>query len=265
MELTEFLQNHLQKAGAHTAKTYLPFSCVEGGLPKGGLIEISGAMGGGKLEALLRFLGENPSLPIAWLEEGETSYPCAFPQHGVELDRVLFVNPESRSKESSQFLTSAHLLLKSQLFGALVLIPDSESLPHTTTTPAYPRDSRIIEPRGCSGAQQASESTSRAASFVRATEVLGASRRCAPINGARQSFGEIELRRLQLDAEKTGTTVFIIRETPSVAHTWPLAVQLQVKRVTPSLGDFRGELSVKILKYRSQPIVEASGSQALSG
>jgi hypothetical protein len=243
MEIAEFLQQHLQKGSSHATKTYFPFSCVEGGLPQGGLIEISGAVGGGKLEALLRFLGENPSLRVAWLEEGSTTYPCAFPQHGVELDRVLFVNTEGSSQEeSSQLLSSAHQILRSQIFEVLVLIPSFEKFPHTTTQ-VHASHWSSGEARGTTGPHGS---------------------RGHRGSGQSEIFGEIELRRLQLSAEKSGTTIFVIRETPSVAQTWPLAVQLQITRVSPSLGDLRGELSVKILKYRSQPAVESSQSQALA-
>jgi hypothetical protein len=187
-------------------KTYLPFSLleVEGGLPKGVLIELSGAAGGGKIEVLLRFLSENLELQAAWVEEGSTVYPCAFPQHGVGLERLLFVNAEPLHSLSSPVnplvLDCAHQILRSQIFGALVLLPH--------TTPATPRDSRSIESRGC--------------------------------------FGEIELRRLQIAAEKSGTTVFILRETPSQAHTWPLTLQLHVQREA-------GVPRVTVLKYKSAP------------
>lgn len=237
MDLTQFLQ----KATSPAPKTYLPFSLVEGGLPQGGLIELSGSNGGGKQEALMRFLAENPSLPVAWLEEGTTTYPCAFPQHGVSLERLLFVNAEAaHAEQSSRLLECAHQVLRSQVFGVLVLLARDSAqqiIPHNhhTITPSAPRVSRSTEAR-------------------RALGVTG--------------FGEIELRRLQIAAEKSGTTVFILRETPSVESTWPLTAQLQVSRVSPSFGSLRGELRIKILKYKSQPrerfMDESASSQALA-
>jgi hypothetical protein len=224
MNLTQFLQ----KAVSSAPKTYHPFSGVQGGLPQGGLIELSGAAGGGKLEVLLRFLGENPGLQVAWVEEGTTTYPCAFPQHGVSLERVLFVNAEARhAEEGSLVLDCAHQILRSQIFGVLVLVARTQAqvsqIYPTQHTPVGPRNSRSTELRGCAGRSSSIE------------------------------LGEIELRRLQIAAEKSGTTIFVVRETSSSAHTWPLTVQLQVSRVSPSFGELRGELRIQVLKYKSQP------------
>jgi hypothetical protein len=239
MDLAQFLQ----KAVSPVPKTYLPFSLIEGGLPQGALIELSGLAGGGKLEALIRFLSENPSLPVAWVEEGSTTYPCAFPQQGVSLERLLFVNAEAaHSQEGSRLVECAHQILRTQIFGVLVLLArdsvQQQVYPHNhhTALPGTPRDSRITESRG------------------RREPALG--------------LGEIELRRLQIAAEKSGTTVFIIRETPSVASTWPLTAQFQISRTSPSFGDLRGELRVEILKYKFQRrerfTDENASSQALA-
>ena len=245
MDLAQFLQ----KAVSPAPKTYLPFSLVEGGLPQGALIELSGSAGGGKLEALIRFLSENPSLPVAWVEEGTTTYPCAFPQQGVSLERLLFVNaeavhPEHRPADagSPRLVECAHQILRSQIFGVLVLLArdsvQQQVYPHNhhTALPGTPRDSHIIESRG------------------RREPALG--------------LGEIELRRLQIAAEKSGTTVFIIRETPSITSTWPLTAQFQISRTSPSFGDLRGELRVGILKYKFQRrerfTDENASSQALA-
>lgn len=235
MELTQLLQ----KADTFAPKTYWPFSLVEGGLPQGGIIEISGAAGGGKLEALLRFLAENPALQVAWVEEGATTYPCAFPQAGVDLERVLFVNAEPAHPEQQSFLMDcAHQILRSQIFGVLVLLPRD------------PMSAQLLYP-------------------PHHTPSRGSSSFKAALSGPEsRAQSEVELRRLQIAAEKSGTTVFIIRETPLVANTWPLTAQLGVERVSPSLGDFRGELRVKLLKYRSQRrervLFEGASSQALA-
>ena len=198
MDLTQFLP---------APKIALPYALVEGGLPQGGLIEISGTAGGGRIEALLRFLAENAGLQAAWVEEGATIYPCAFPQHGVGLERVLFVNAEpAHPQQKSPLLDCAHQILKSGIFGALILIPTT--VPHAGRPPG-----------------------------IGVEIIRGAPR-------------EIELRRLQIAAEKSGTTVFIVREKPSVECTWPLAVQLCVSRVSPSRGDQRGEIRVQVLKRK---------------
>lgn len=224
MDLTQFLQ----KAVSPALKTYLPFSLVEGGLPQGSLVELSGSAGAGKLEALLRFLAENPALQVAWVEEGSSTYPCSFPQHGVSLERVLFVNAEEREGESSLLMNSAHAILRSQIFGVLVL------LARDSVQQVYPRNHHTL------AHQRGSIST----------------------NGAfrpepRRELGEIELRRLQIAAEKSGTTIFILRETPSSANTWPLTAQLQISRAPES-----GELQVKVLKYKFRPL--GSLQQALA-
>jgi hypothetical protein len=118
------------------------FSRLEGGIPQAALVELSGAAGGGKTELCLRFLSEHPELRVAWVEENLTIYPNAFPQNGVALERVLFVETErerveravsrlrSRSSErargaerfaSADALWTVHQMLRSRLFGVLVL------------------------------------------------------------------------------------------------------------------------------------------------
>src|SRR4051812_17129647 len=70
----------------------IDFSLLQGGFAKGSLVEIAGSPGSGKTEVVLKLLAENPELRVAWVEEGMTVYPCAFPQHHVELKRILFVD-----------------------------------------------------------------------------------------------------------------------------------------------------------------------------
>jgi hypothetical protein len=43
-------------------------------------------------------------------------------------------------------------------------------------------------------------------------------------------FTETELRRLQILTKQTGTLIFLIRQTPSVLSTWPISLQVTVKR-----------------------------------
>jgi hypothetical protein len=92
------------------------FAQLEEGLPKGALIEISGNAGGGKTEVVLRFLAQNPSVRVAWVEEEFSIYPSAFPQNSVGLERVLFVD-----SPPGETLWTVHQILRSQVFGVVIL------------------------------------------------------------------------------------------------------------------------------------------------
>ena len=95
---------------------HFAFESLGEGLPKGALVEISGRTGGGKTEVVFRFLAQNPTLRVAWIEEDFTIYPCARPLNRVGLERVLFVD-----SPPGQALWTAHQILRSQVFGVLVL------------------------------------------------------------------------------------------------------------------------------------------------
>lgn len=110
-EFPSFLAFHTRSA----PESYR-FSQLEGGLPKGAVVEVSGQAGGGKTEVVLRFLAENPDTRVAWVEDEMTVYPCAFPQNRVGLERVLFV--ESPAAET---LWTVHQILRSQVFGVVVV------------------------------------------------------------------------------------------------------------------------------------------------
>lgn len=86
------------------------------GLPKGALVEWTGAPGSGKTSALLGLLRENSSLRVAWLENEPDTYPTAFANHSVDLNRILFVE-----SPIDLLLWSAQSILKSGLFQILVL------------------------------------------------------------------------------------------------------------------------------------------------
>lgn len=96
------------------------FSCLEGGLPLGALIEFSGPVGAGKTELVLKFLSENPEGKVAWIEDpmsaysGCPIYPWAFEQKKVSLQRVLFV-------ETPRYLWAVQQVLKSQIFKTVIL------------------------------------------------------------------------------------------------------------------------------------------------
>jgi hypothetical protein len=86
-------------------------------IPMGALTELSGRTGGGKTEALLGFLAQNPTLSVAWIEESFTLYPCALPLHQVRMESVLLI--ESGEQHA---LWVVHQCLKSQLFGVVVFV-----------------------------------------------------------------------------------------------------------------------------------------------
>jgi hypothetical protein len=90
------------------------------GLPRGALIAISGAHGAGKTELVLRFLASNPGVRAAWVEDSFTIYPCAFSQHGVGLERVLFVQTEDSA-------WAVHQVLKSQVFEVVVMSAEQDA------------------------------------------------------------------------------------------------------------------------------------------
>jgi hypothetical protein len=107
-EAESFRFSLLESAGAE-AEGYA-------GVPRGALIEMSGAAGGGKTEALLRLVSENPETRVAWVEERFTIFPSALPQHGVSLDRILFVEGKGANA-----IWVVHQLLRSQMFAIVVL------------------------------------------------------------------------------------------------------------------------------------------------
>ncbi|MEO5969500.1 MAG: hypothetical protein ABIQ95_06200 [Bdellovibrionia bacterium] len=112
--LSQLLSN-FPKYVSSTAREVLPFSLLEKGIPRGALTEISGRAGGGKTEAVLRLLAENPEVKVAWIEENFTLYPCRMAQQKVALDRVLFI------ETSAEYLWVTQQVLRSQIFSVVVL------------------------------------------------------------------------------------------------------------------------------------------------
>ncbi|MBI3544249.1 MAG: hypothetical protein HY075_13345 [Deltaproteobacteria bacterium] len=144
-------------------KNVLPCSAHASGFPRGAVSELSGPHGGGKTQLALKLIAENPRLHVAWVESELSIYPCALPQQGVALGRVLF------AEAGEQALWSAHQMLRSGIFGILVLSPQ-----------------RPLE--------------------------------------------QIDLRRLQLAAEQSNTSVVLLSEEPTLTGAWPIALQLEVNR-----------------------------------
>lgn len=135
------------------------FSRFPGGLPRGGLVEISGF---GKTESVAAFLAENPQLRAAWVESRFSLLPSALQQRGVDLSKIFFVE----GKEQSAW--AATLLLRSQIFPAIV---------YQAPPPPRPREA------------------------------------------------EKELRRFQLLAERSATTMFLLNEEP-LQEAWPIRLSL---------------------------------------
>jgi hypothetical protein len=96
-----------------TQKEFFKFSYLEdNGIPKGAVTCISGT---GKTKLALRFLAENPSLDVAWVEERFSVYPTAILQRSVNLNRILFIEA---GKETSWAVLQA---LKAQVFPVVIL------------------------------------------------------------------------------------------------------------------------------------------------
>lgn len=90
---------------------------AERAVPRGAITEISGPFGSGKTEAVVHFIAKHQETlgRVAWIEDRFTAYPTGFLQHGVQLSRMLFIEGGTES------LWAAHQVLRSQLFGAVVL------------------------------------------------------------------------------------------------------------------------------------------------
>lgn len=86
-------------------------------IPRGTLNEVSGVNGSGKTESILRLLGKNQGKigKTAWIEDLFTAYPVSFIQHEIHLDEIFFIESGSES------LWTAHQILRSQLFGLVIL------------------------------------------------------------------------------------------------------------------------------------------------
>jgi hypothetical protein len=89
----------------------LPFGGLEGGLPRGALVELAGS---GKTESAARFLVENAALPAAWVESEFSLYPPALLQRGRQLHNTFFTEA---GKDAPWAATT---ILRSRLFPVLV-------------------------------------------------------------------------------------------------------------------------------------------------
>lgn len=185
-------------------------------LPQGAITEISGPDGAGKTEAVLRFLAENPVPRVAWIEQDFSVYPCAFPQYGVALDRVFFVDL-SPIEQSVRGLTQA----------GRVRAQRDACAGHGRSSPTS--DSSI----GLWAAHQ-----------VLTSQVFGIVVLNVTVREA------VPLRRLQLAAEKNGCVVILLSEKPlsqMMGATWPIHLQLQASRDSAS-----GSVRLSVLKNRGR-------------
>ena len=114
--LKDFPQFFSLHGKAFARPEFFPLEGLEDGLPRGSVVEMSGDLGGGKTELVLRFLAQNPSVRVAWVEEDFSIYPCAFPQSRVGLERVLFVD-----SPPNELLWSVHQMIRSGVFGVIVV------------------------------------------------------------------------------------------------------------------------------------------------
>jgi hypothetical protein len=138
----------------------LPESDKLPGLPKGALIGVSGVSGAGKTEFVLKFLAANPGVNVAWIEEKFTVYPCSFSQHGVGLDRILFIEPEGDP------LWVVHQVIKSQVFGVVVL-----SSEHPASDPVVLRRLQIAAEKNACSVILLTEKPMQAASWPMAVQL----------------------------------------------------------------------------------------------
>ena len=107
--------NDLRALIAPRKRESFTFTGFQNGIPRGAVTEISGAHGCGKTKLVLQLIAENTRVHVAWVEDQFTAYPCAFPQLGVQLGRVLFAEAED------QALWTANQMLRSGIFGIVVI------------------------------------------------------------------------------------------------------------------------------------------------
>lgn len=156
--LLEELRARLGVFDTHLQRASLPFSRLASGLPRGALVELTGA---GKTSVAAQFLAENPGLRAAWVESRFSLLPSAFPQRSVQLEKIFFVEGGTHSA------WAAATILRAQLFPVLVY--------H------------------------------------------------APYGEER------ELRRFQLLAERSNTTMLLLGQKPLEQRAWPIRLSLEAR------------------------------------
>ncbi len=124
-ELIAQLPFLIKDTAALNQRDYLKLSRF-GGLPKGALTEISGALGSGKTESVLRIVIENPELRVAWLEKQWSLYPYALARshagEGAALRNLWCVEWEACPVPIFSVILQ---IIASQAFGAVVIYRES--------------------------------------------------------------------------------------------------------------------------------------------
>ncbi len=95
----------------------LPWSLWAGGLPRPGMIEMTGRPGSGKTEALLVFLKEHPDLRVAWLEEKFNFFPACLGQYQIPGERILFISVDKKDHSDWVF----QQIIAAQIFDVVIL------------------------------------------------------------------------------------------------------------------------------------------------
>lgn len=101
----------VEKATQKVSRERLPSSSYENGIPRSSITELSGTA---KVEWLLHFFRDNPQLKILWAEEHFNLLPSSFLQHGIDPNRVLYVE----AKEN--LIKVLRKSLKFQIFDCIV-------------------------------------------------------------------------------------------------------------------------------------------------
>ncbi len=100
-------------------KNQLRSSFLKDSIPRGSLSEICSRTGGGRTQAFLSLLRENPTLRVAWIERELTFFPPHLLEQGLSLDHIFFIETQD------QFFWAIQEVLRSQLFD-LVAIEGSD-------------------------------------------------------------------------------------------------------------------------------------------
>ncbi len=106
-ELIEMVEKTAQKI----CRERLPSTSYENGIPRSALTELCGAA---KVEWLVHFFRDNPTLKILWVEENFNLLPSSFLQMGINPNRIVYVEAK---KDLIKLLRKA---LRFQIFDCIV-------------------------------------------------------------------------------------------------------------------------------------------------
>lgn len=104
--------------GERQRRDSLRSSDLAGGVPRGAVVEVTGAK---RTEWVVRLLAENPEANVAWVESSLSVLPSAIEQREGGLARILFVEAEQEVD------WALRTVLRSGLFGAVVAAGDIRS------------------------------------------------------------------------------------------------------------------------------------------